>query len=398
MYIKAEKLTNGHTVPPAEQQLRQPNGSSDGLTLLARRAQTNDISSINSLNFLHRPQRVAQLKTSLFPDEEIAKNTNLNKKPIAEGEFSPTAGSVADDQLAFAPVYKKSGELVKSSLKRRAKSLPSSPYVENKTLSGGGRSPPPLVRSKSVHFDQKTPVKYFCEDESPIDVSTSTDATSEEISYQHKPVRSVYDDDEFLAMRIDTLRVQPPALRSTPALRKSKRFGELLKEQRPPAPAHSVVGLYGPNFPVLSSKNPKTLKLNVFVNLSRGSKVFLQDLALNARTGDPSDRVIAGRVLVKNIFFDKRVLVKYTWDRWRSSHDVEAVYVSDGDGILPGTNMDLFQFRIEDVPEDASRAHLEFCVQYVVRNDRQRLEFWDNNDARNYRVECVLAGFHNPFT
>lgn len=435
MYIKAEKVTNSHQAPNDE--LRQQNDVNDGLNLMARRAQTNNISSINSLNFLHKPQRISHLKTNLFPDEEILKNTNLNKKlstqngTVEEFDFSPTrpqghGSSLYDEQLAFAPVYKKSGELVKSSLKLRSKSLPTSPYVENKTL-GTARPPPRLQRSKSVHFDHKTPVKYFCEDESPIDVSTRTAEKNVEISYQHKPVKSIYDledaDDEFLSMGIDRLRVQPvrgqgPSQRTPNTLRKSKRFNELLKDSGPRIPhkansttniqngttqdqttngANRVVGLYSVNFPILSNKNPKTLKLNIFINLSRDKKCFLQDLTLCATKGS-TDRVIRGRVLVKNLYYDKRVAVKYTWDRWQSTREVEGVYVSDGDGILPGTNMDLFNFRIDDVPSQQSRARLEFCIQYVARNDRIRQEFWDNNDSHNYQIDCIFDGFHNPFT
>lgn len=406
MYIKAEKVANGR-------QTRNDKLRPAGVTLMARRAQTNNVSSINSLNFLHRPQRVSQLKTGLFPEEEIAKNTDLNKRldsssgsPVGTPTGTPDSAGLFDEQLAFAPVYKKSGELVKSSLKRRSKSLPTSPYVgsENRSLAAAAARPPTLQRSKSVHFDHKTPVKYFCEDESPIDVNARS-AKTEDISYQHKPVKSIYDsasdaDDEFLSMGIDRLRLQPPAERPPTALRKSKRFSQL-KTNTTPAPSNAdnrIVGLYSRNFPILSNKNPNALKLNIFVNLSRDKKCFLQDLTLCARKGSTADRAIAGRILVKNIFYDKRVVVRYTWDQWRTAHDVESVYVSDGDAILPGTNMDLFHFRIDDLPQESPHAHLEFCIHYVVRNDRARQEYWDNNDAQNYKVDCVFEGFHNPFT
>ncbi|QLQ80570.1 hypothetical protein HG537_0D05710 [Torulaspora globosa] len=399
MYIKAEKVVNDHHTRNEQLRPKEP-----GLTLMARRGQKNNASSINSLNFLHKPQRVSQLKTSLFPEEEIAKNTNLNKR-VDSSSNGPAGAGPFDEQLTFAPVYKKSGELVKSSLKRRSKSLPSSPYVgsENKSLATATR-PAELQRSKSVHFDHKTPVKYFCEDESPIDVSARS-AKTEDISYQHKPVKSIYDtatddaDDEFLSMGIDRLRLEPPAERASSSLRKSKRFSQLLKTTNTPTQTDNrIVGLYSRNFPILTNKNPKALKLNIFINLSRDKKCFLQDLTLCAPKGNVSDRVIAGRILVKNIFYDKRVVVRYTWDQWRTSHDVESVYVSDGDSILPGTNMDLFHFRIEDLPPNSQHAHLEFCIYYVVRNDRARQEYWDNNDAQNYKVDCVFEGFHNPFT
>lgn len=415
--------------------------------LMERRVKANNISSINSLNFMHKPQRVSQMKTNLFPDEEILKNTNLNKKLSMEtdgGGYSPTRrqGSngnlYSDEQLPFSPVYKKSGEMLKSSLKMRSKSLPTSPYISSENKDFSNVQPGRLQRSKSVHFDQKTPVKYFCEDESPIDVGTKPNDETEDISYQHKPVRSLYDDPEegFLSMGIDRLTMDSePKTKSPRNLRKSKRFNDLWKDQTTnkintnnvllrPHIAHKsnsssnvtngqvngkqrVVGLYNVNFPILSNNNPKALKLNIFINLSRGKKCFLQDLTLCTRKGSDEQtqlrsdshgtRLIIGRVLVKNIFFDKRVVIKYTWNAWQTTREVECVYVSDGDGILPGTNMDVFKFIIDDLSRTDSRAKLEFCIHYVARNDFQRQEYWDNNEGANYKLDCILDGFHNPF-
>lgn len=455
MYIK---VANNYEVGNEELRRSMKDGErASAPNLMQRRVQANNISSINSLNFLHKPQRVSQMKTSLFPDEEILKNTNLNKKLSTEtafedeSEFSPTKGNGSngvpnsEEQLPFPPVFKRSGELLKSSLKLRSKSLPSSPYITNENKGFPNVRPGTLQRSKSVHFDQKTPVKYFCEDEKPSDVGTRPNDKTEEISYQHKPVRSIYDDaqdaeDGILSMGIDRLSLEGDDKTKSPRnLRKSKRFNEFLKEQSTnridtnnvllrPALAHKssssasvadgapngrqqrVVGLYNVNFPILSNKNPKALKLNIFINLSRGKRCFLQDLTLCTHKGaadrddtpqphqhSDSTRLIIGRVLVKNIFFDKRVAIKYTWNAWQTTREVECVYVSDGDGILPGTNMDVFKFIIDDLSRVDSRAKLEFCIQYVARNDSQRQEYWDNNDGKNYKLDCILDGFHNPF-
>lgn len=503
MYIKAENVrkydhinANNELFKDKEQGngLRLSCENNDVITdkppnLMARRVNSNNISSINSLNFLHRPQRVTQMKTNLFPDEEIAKNTNLNKQLSSADHVSSTSSIPTDfglsptsisinknlgvfnspcpideHMLPFPPIYKKSGELVKSSLKRRSQSLPASPHInnenENKNLANvrpGGR----LQRSKSVHFDQKTPVKYFCEDESPIDVSEKAKEQEELLSFQHKPVNRLYDDDnegedgynaandrnvtrddQILSMGIDSISLKD----NNKNLRKSKRFNALLKTHKSETKGvlmkpkfnkcHNndesdnnslkpnyyngrVVGLYNVNFPILSNKNPKSLKLNIFINLSRNKKCFLQDLSLymqrdsssllaTSSSNDSSNntsanynknttRIIVGRVLVKNIFFDKKVLIKYTWNNWRTSQDIECVYVSDGDGVLPGTNMDIFNFIIDDVNKQDSKAKLEFCIHYIARNDHERQEFWDNNDGKNYKVDCIMDGFHNPF-
>lgn len=288
-----------------------------------------------------------------------------------------------------------------------------------------------MQRSKSVHFDQKTPVKYFREDESPIDVSTKTQEETEEISFRHKPVRCLFDEEEddedfndtkLLSMRIDSMNLGATSASSNPlptankekTLRKSKRFSSMVKENSKVCPGSnanatncyngSVVGLYNVNFAILSNKNPKSLKLNIFVNLSQDKKCFLQDITLYASKDQSSSlvknhtRMIVGRVLVKNIFFDKKVVIKYTWNNWRTTQDLECVYVSDGDGILPGTNMDIFKFIIDDVNKQDSKAKLEFCIHYVTRNDFQRSEFWDNNNGKNYKIDCIMDGFNNPFS
>lgn len=39
--------------------------------------------TLNSLKFLHKPQRVTQMRANRFPEEEVQRNTDLNK------EFSP---------------------------------------------------------------------------------------------------------------------------------------------------------------------------------------------------------------------------------------------------------------------------------------------------------------------
>lgn len=494
--------------------------------------------TLNSLKFLHKPQRVTQMRANRFPEEEVQRNTNLNKRissarndensendddsssggpatgkteatsnssakypfkielpplsprsflatPSYETEY-PETKSPGNDMnfeydeeilIPFAPpVYKKSGELLKSSLKRRSKSLPTTPGIRESRGDGcrRGGDGPVLLRSKSVHFNQATPVKYFAEDESPINVN-KTEQYDNRLSFKHKPVNLMVDPDEeerLLSLGLETtsigddLTTVAPKGFTNPAknpnasngnsinntkLRKSKRFQSLVKNKTvipPPklnknftnggsidefqnrdSTNYHVVGLYSKNFPILSNKNPKSLKLNIFINLSQNKKVFLQELSLyihrdsNFLFSTPSfnnipeghnnnnnnegimnkgnntgcTRLIVGRILVKNIFYDKRVVIRYTWDGWRTAHEVECVYISNGDGILPGTDMDIFHFIIDDASKLDPRGRLEFCIHYSTRNDYKREEYWDNNNGKNYKVEVVMDGFKDPF-
>ena len=475
----------------------------------------NGDTNLSSLKFLHKPQRVAHLNEDRFPEDELQRNTDLNKKLTTSNGFPELQpSSVMEERniesinyvfnntsnesvIPFpTPVYKKSGELVRSSLKKRSKSLPSTPMVKSHSEdseSGPGEDNPLLLsRSKSVHFDHKTPVKYFSTDESPSLVNTA-DEQNNSLSFMHKPVNLMdyglaAEDDNGLLSGLRNMRMNDKftSLDSLPKsepkkLRKSKRFQDAIakeKEQEKekekentepnvnsnngdgkpvsttsniiskPAPkiaaaskafndslvdvsesdaqaqnvsstssaptrVQKVVGLYNKNFPILSNKNPKSLKLNIFINLSQGKKCFLQELTLhiqarqNLANGvnqqDPNSsvsRYILGKVLVKNVYYDKRVIVRYTWDAWKTASEVEGIWLSNSDSILPGTNMDIFHFLIDDngnCRDEAAVGHLEFCIQYTTRDDCRREEYWDNNDGGNYKVDVVLRGFTNPF-
>ncbi|CCF60689.1 hypothetical protein KAFR_0L00810 [Kazachstania africana CBS 2517] len=466
MYIR--KNSNNHIINHTNNVDNEFNNSND----------LNSIHQLYSLNFLHKPQRVSKLNEDKFPEDELQRNTDLNKQIPCDGVSPRTPVRSPFNDLDSidtfqSPVYKKSGELLKSSLKRRSKSLPTTPAVLNDgEVSQHGKmlhftNAPTLIRSKSVHFDQKAPVKYFLKDESPINVKSRT-AFEDSLSFLHKPLTftqvedSGSNDDFFTTENSMTFQMDNLTMKdeSDKSLRKSKRFQKfIIKENRlepkqsednvttsndeqigpkhvggsnfPKSPfinstetshnklrTNKVIGLYNINFPILSNKNPKSLKLNIFVNLSRDKKCFLQDLTLhiqqrNAFSMNPSNdntashqkkiihnntsKYLIGKVLVKNIFYDKRVVVRYTWDSWKTAREVECVWLSPGDGILPGSNMDIFHFLIDDIRKIDTVGKLEFCIHYTTRNDHERKEFWDNNDFKNYKIDVVTSGFNNPF-
>ncbi|GCE98041.1 hypothetical protein ZYGM_004665 [Zygosaccharomyces mellis] len=347
--------------------------------LLSRRANAPTVGPLTSLDLLRKPAQGIPSPT-LYTDEEIAKNTDLNKKlggsaanSVVSSKSSSLNSSLVPLDVTFGndaplPIYKKDGVLVKSSLKNRSKSLPTSPYVRDVSPH------PALQRSKSVHFDQRTPVKYFELDESPL-ASVSREGEVEEISFQHKGVGLLQED-------------EPPKPQEPPKpLRKSKRFDALNKVRQIP----KIQGLYPLNFPVISSRDPKVLQLNVFLSLSRDRQVFLQDLALCVFKQGAS---IEGRVMVKDLSYHKRVAVRYTWDQWRTVQEVECIYVCSGERFLPGTNTDMFSFMLEK-PDNCTKLHL--CLHYVARSEGCRQEFWDNNDDQNYQLDVKTDCFRDPF-
>ncbi|CCD25252.1 Gip2p NDAI_0E04350 [Naumovozyma dairenensis CBS 421] len=550
--------SNAHAHPPSliQQHFQKYNASQGNPTHMSD-LKPPKRSPVNSLAFLHKPQRVTRMNIDKFPEEELERNTNLNKNiksgfnennfaeiniddenkgnngnditeyspidfpslsprsTIPTNSFirpSPPLNSDNDNpinsdehQIPFFPVYKKSGELLKSSLKRRSKSLPSTSEILTKQKNRGNENNDDprmmLMRSKSVHFGHKAPVKYFSKDESPISVQDRDEFEALLNFKQNANSPLAFDEEEMMSANLQKLRIgeQSMPIKSSASetkLRKSKRFQNVIKDKKNknessdsdnnitssssdlrlndkenitrknlakfneisdnlkiPKESHNVskniitslpsrggkvnltynkvVGLYNINFPILSNKNPKSLKLNIFIKLSKDQKCFPQEISLhidresrlnpyhmpftsssdslnsiNSVTGrsttgkqtiQRSTRIITGKILVKNIFYDKRVVVRYTWNGWRTVHDVECIWVSDADGIVPGTNMEVFRFLIDDVSKVDSRAKLEFCIQYTTRNDHVRQEYWDNNDGKNYKVGLVLNGFNNPF-
>ena len=94
-----------------------------------------------------------------------------------------------------------------------------------------------------------------------------------------------------------------------------------------------------------------------------------------------SQNSVWGTIKVKNVSFYKVITVRYTVDRWVSSTDIQATYVPDSnDGAT-----DRFSFAIT-LPEYflASGGVLEFAIRF----ESDRMEFWDNNNDYNYRIEC----------
>ncbi|XP_037077514.1 protein phosphatase 1 regulatory subunit 3C-like isoform X2 [Pollicipes pollicipes] len=88
------------------------------------------------------------------------------------------------------------------------------------------------------------------------------------------------------------------------------------------------------------------------------------------------DRV-AGSIKVKNLHFEKQVLVRVSEDGWRTSRDVEATYVPAAGG--GAALYDRFAFTL---PLPARGSRVTFCVCFRGPAG----EFWDNNNGHNFSV------------
>ncbi|AAS51837.2 ADL083Cp [Eremothecium gossypii ATCC 10895] len=328
----------------------------------------------SSLALLRKPQRISS-RTEREEQENILKrNTDYNRKRgggtwAADENIDPLDGDEsprrAGSPVVLTDYFSQSHAGYDNVGHQRSKSLPGTPTSALKRPGG-------VRRSKSVHFDNRdvVSVKYFNSDESTLLVAHAQ-------SFEDQ-----------LRLRQDARELAPNGLTLVaPAggmaggaksprkpLRKSKCFRQY--QLRP-----QLRTLRNVNFPILANKDPAVLTLNIFLNIAYNRKVFLQDLSLDSML------VMTGRVLVKNIHYDKSVIVRYTWDNWAHTSDTASVWISSGNAVLPGKDMDLFEFAI-DVPAPVSGTpRLEFCIRYQVRDNSDFQTHWDNNHGNNYVVE-----------
>ena len=102
---------------------------------------------------------------------------------------------------------------------------------------------------------------------------------------------------------------------------------------------------------------------------------------------------LLGTVKVKNIAFEKKVVVRYTCDSWATVCDVDATYVptvSAAPGPSAGSSYDTFSFQLNIPPTFNPNLKIQFSVMYETNGQ----QFWDNNDGNNYEV--VSANNQKP--
>lgn len=326
---------------------------------------------VKSLSYLRKPQRIVNQTSSIELDVILKRNTDWNK---THTKYSYDDENIGPEVCQCHDNYYReikedvSENFPFKTVNQRSQSLPVTPNQSSKSqfINSGG-----LKRSKSVHFDEKdvANIRYFYEDESPLFVR----------GIEHTQKDMLF----FSKGQPNQVNELPTTEKSK--LRKSNKFKKFV--QHTDSEKDEFKGISNNNFSIISHNNRYLLKLNIFLNISHGKYVFLQDLALIPKTN-----FLKGNILVKNLSYHKRVMVRYTWNHWKLVHDVECVWVSTGEDILPGMQMDIFHFAIDLPTSNISKnPHiLEFCILYQVRMCNGSKEYWDNNDNQNYSVNCVL--------
>lgn len=91
---------------------------------------------------------------------------------------------------------------------------------------------------------------------------------------------------------------------------------------------------------------------------------------------------IVGEVAVFNLDPFKIVTIRYSFDQWKTIHDVEARYIQS----MASLRIDKFRFRIT---QEVNQGTLEMAVKYCVKGN----EYWDNCNGINHQFCIKLDPF-----
>ena len=109
------------------------------------------------------------------------------------------------------------------------------------------------------------------------------------------------------------------------------------------------------------------------------------DIMLQGLTLSQDSTSIYGRVRVKNIAFEKRLAVRFTFDWWQTTSEVTAKYVES----LEGNHFDIFGFtiRLNGLMTRIEEKVLFLALRYTVAGR----EIWDNNGGENYLAKFTTS-------
>lgn len=371
-----------------------------------------------------RPSSITLPKNELsldnVEDNESTKSLNLLSKHSDSTE----------DIITYKLVRKKSGEIVKSSLKDSA-------YFDHKC----SKSLPTTPSFKQVHFGDAFDVKYFKKKDKPNAISASNSPTVQSPEFSslddvfynnpsHEHYRYPNDDvlDSDLYNSDDSFdsesESEHDAQFDTNYSYKYRNFGR--QGDRDDDDDETDHMSFKSSKGSTAYPNPKhgklidwklTLKnfpaLNYDGHISRNTPVFLERVFIT-----PDKKYLLGHIAVKNLSFEKSITLKYTFDNWLTIVEISTSYVLDIPLVLKKNNYDRFIFKIplnsllnkfnlhssssyggsyfssknrfngmlaSDQGNHRHDNDYQFCIKYVANNQ----EFWDNNNFQNYEINLV---------
>ncbi|XP_075996599.1 protein phosphatase 1 regulatory subunit 3C-B-like [Genypterus blacodes] len=124
----------------------------------------------------------------------------------------------------------------------------------------------------------------------------------------------------------------------------------------------------------LDFKQPSTDYLDFRSRLLKNS-VCLENCSLQERS-------LTGTIKVRNIGFEKSVLIRATFNSWVSYTDLDCTFMNNVYGCQ---DSDTFAFVLELPGYVPPQNRVEFCICFKVQGQA----LWDNNDGKNYILKHV---------
>uniref|UniRef100_A0A182K453 CBM21 domain-containing protein n=1 Tax=Anopheles christyi TaxID=43041 RepID=A0A182K453_9DIPT len=102
-----------------------------------------------------------------------------------------------------------------------------------------------------------------------------------------------------------------------------------------------------------------------------------------------TEQLIVGTVKVKNLSYHKEVIIRSSCDSWKTHEDTFCTYSVVGNGAASAYLIfDTFSFKLTLPPKSR---RIEFCAAFKCDG----VEYWDNNDDRNYSLTNRIAPREN---
>ncbi|KAK6201358.1 putative phosphatase regulatory subunit-domain-containing protein [Scheffersomyces amazonensis] len=381
-----------------------------------------------SMRFMHKPSRSRELleKASDPTRRNSLLNTHIDisdpgdvtdSPPITQSlSYSPPPTEEVihdDDEPGYRLVRKKSGEILKPSLKSN-----DSAYFD---IMKRSRSLPTTPTYKQVHFGGGNDVRYFKKKDKPAAISASNSPTlngdgdddTETLKTMKKLNLSAYhdydddedddddeendeDDDEFVENNVHGETKYPRYAEvfdsdSEEDSDSDNNMSPHYKYQAPPKSVDWQLKLL--NFTPLTSYDSK---------IKQEVPVFLERLFITV-----DKKYLLGHIAVKNLAFEKYLIVRYSLDNWCTIIEIPTVYVPDRPEILKSNNYDRFifqiplenlfnSFRISSTETNNNNTNntntngtLEKTYQICIKYYSNRNEYWDNNSFKNYHIKLI---------
>ncbi|GME85447.1 unnamed protein product [Ambrosiozyma monospora] len=297
------------------------------LSFLRRPSRSNSVSDLEDVEKIMKMNTLLNAKNGeAGPDDDIIKSNNLTdhtlvSSPMSFQNYDDGLGSPSESYTYFHPlVRKKSGELVKSSLKLN-------------TL-GNSKSAPTTPSYKSVHFGIDIAVKYFDQKDKPSTISAgnspyNSDDDDDDIDQardrdlESGRGLSMYGDydDEDEGLTFDSIFHVARDYIRTSSDRNLSKFKRLM------APWN----LDASQFPKVCYRD----------EIDQETPIFLERCFLNVEKTE-----LMGHVAVKNISYTKSITLRYTYDNWKTVMNVDASYVPEIPRLLKKNSYDRFLFKI----------------------------------------------------